>query len=222
MTILLVSAHDDPRSLVGALQNTALAVLERADHTVLVTDLYGQGFNPVASNIDFKTKSSVHANYMFEQQRSVNINSGFSPDIQAEMSKVAQADLIIFHFPLWWASTPAILKGWFDRILAMGFAWNSDARYSTGLMRGKRALLVTSVGDPASYYQADGMHRATVEQHLYGLSHNTLAFCGFDVLRPVILANTTAASEDELSEDIKAYAKLLQTIDEYTDYIYKH
>jgi len=222
MTILLVSAHDDPRSLVGALKNTALATLERAGHKVLVTDLYAQGFNPVASSIDFKTKPSVHANYMFEQQRSINTNNGFSPDIEAEMIKVAQADLIIFHFPLWWASVPAILKGWFDRVFAMGFAWNAEARYSTGLLRGKRALLVTTAGDPASYYQTDGMHRATVEQHLYGLAHNTLAFCGLDVLQSVVVSNATAASDTELAEDVKAYAQLLQTLEQETDYIYKH
>lgn len=222
MTILLVSAHDDPRSLVGALQNTALATLERAGHKVLVTDLYAAGFNPVASSLDFKTKPGVRANYMFEQQRSINTNSSFSPDIQSEMNKVSQADLIIFHFPLWWGSVPAILKGWFDRIFAMGFAWNADARYNNGLLRGKRALLVAAAGDPASYYSAEGMHRASVEQHLYPLAHNTLAFCGLDVLKSVVILNTTAASEEELAEDITSYAHLLGTINQETDYIYKH
>jgi len=222
MTILLISAHDDPRSLVGALQNTALATLERAGHKTLVTDLYAQGFNPVASSLDFKTKQATSANYMFEQQRTINTNSGFSPDIQSEMDKVSQADLVIFHFPFWWAGPPAIMKGWFDRVLAMGYAWNGDARYSNGLMRGKKALLVTACGDPNSFYSTEGMHRATVEQHLYGVAHNVLAFCGFDVLQSVVLSNTTAASEAEIGEDIKSYAELLKTIDQETDYIYKH
>jgi NAD(P)H dehydrogenase (quinone) len=222
MTILLISAHDDPRSFVGAIHNTALATLERAGHKVLVTDLYAQGFNAVASSIDFKTKSGVHANYMFEQQRSINTKNGFSPDIQGEMDKVSQADLIIFHFPLWWASVPAILKGWFDRVFAMGFAWSAEGRYNTGLLRGKRALLVASTGDPISYYQSDGMHRATVEQHLYVITHHTLAFCGFDVLQSVIISNTTAASETETAEDLKSYATLLESIDQQADYIYKH
>jgi len=222
MTILLVSAHDDPRSLMGALLNTALGVLERAGHKVLVTDLYAQGFNPVASSLDFKTKSTAQANYMFEQQRTINTNAGFSPDIQAEMDKVMQADLIIFHFPLWWGSVPAIMKGWFDRVLAMGFAWNANARFSTGLLRGKKALLVTTAGDPASFYTTEGMHRASIEQHLYSLAHNTLAFCGIDVLQSVIISNTTAASDSELTEDLKAYAELLGSIDQETDYIYRH
>src|SRR6187402_533701 len=102
MNVLLISAHDDTKSFVAALQNTALSVLERGENKVVVTDLYAQLFNPVASMLDFKTSSGTHANYMFEQQRSVNIGDGFSPDLGAEMQKVKDAELIIIHFPLWW------------------------------------------------------------------------------------------------------------------------
>ena len=88
MNILVISAHDDTKSYVAALHNSALGVLERAQHKVSVTDLYAQQFNPVASIVDFKTSSGTHANYMFEQQRSVNTGSGFSPDLQAEIDKM--------------------------------------------------------------------------------------------------------------------------------------
>jgi NAD(P)H dehydrogenase (quinone) len=222
MNVLIVSAHDDTKSFVAALHNTALGVFERTQDSVMVTDLYAQQFNPVASIIDFRTSSGTHANYMFEQQRAVNTGSGFSPDLQAEMDKVAKADIIIIHFPLWWGSPPAILKGWFERVFAMGFAWNSNSRYSKGLLKGKKILLAVSVGDPASYYSSEGMHRATVEQHLYSLTHNTLAFCGFDVFKPYIVSNVTAASQDELEGKIETYRLLLQSIQDYDSYIYKH
>jgi NAD(P)H dehydrogenase (quinone) len=222
MNVLIVSAHDDTKSFVAALHNTALGVFERTEDKVMVTDLYAQQFNPVASIIDFKTSSGTHSNYMFEQQRAVNTGSEFSPDLQAEMDKVAKADIIIIHFPLWWGAPPAILKGWFERVLAMGFAWNSNSRYSRGLLKGKKVLLTVSVGDPASYYSAEGMHRATVEQHLYSLTHNTLAFCGFDVFKPYIVSNVTAASQDELETKIEDYRLLLNKIDSYDSYIYKH
>ena len=222
MNVLVVSAHDDTKSYVAALHNTTLGVLERAQHTVTVTDLYAQQFNPVASSIDFKTSSGTHSNYMFEQQRAVNTGSGFSPDVDGEMKKVTDADLIIIHFPLWWGGPPAILKGWFERVFAMGFAWNADNRYSEGLLRGKKVLITVSVGDPDSYYTSEGMHGATVEQHLYGLLHSTLAFCGLDVYRPFIVQNVTAAGQDELEQNIQSYRDLLQSIESNTDYIYKH
>ena len=222
MNVFVISAHDDTKSYVAALHNTALGVLERSENKVLVSDLYAQQFNSVTSLLDFKTSSGVHANYMFEQQRSVNTGSGFSPDLQAEMDKVSEADIIIIHFPLWWGSTPAILKGWFDRVFAMGFAWNSDNRYDKGLLRGKKVLLTVSVGDPESYYSSEGMHRASVEQHLYSLTHNTLAFCGLDVLKPFIVGNVTASSQSELDAKIETYRIMLQTIDTNDSFIYKH
>jgi len=222
MNILLVSAHDDPKSYVAALHNTALSVLERTTHKVTVTDLYAQQFNPIASIVDFKTSSGTHANYMFEQQRSINTGSGFSPDIDAEMQKVKAADIVILHFPLWWGGPPAILKGWLERILAMGFAWDSEHRYSKGLLHGKKVLLTVSVGDPASFYSPDGMHGATVNQHLYGITQGTLAFCGFDVFMPYVIHNVTAASDDDLEEEILRYRKVLDGINTYNHYIYKN
>lgn len=221
MNVLVVSAHDDPKSFVAALHNTALGVFERTASSVMVTDLYAQGFNPVASKLDFGQKAVAHANYMFEQQRTVNTGSHFSPDIKGEMDKVAKADLIVLHFPLWWGGPPAVLKGWFERVFAMGFAWSADGRYETGLLRGKKVLVVTTTGDPKSYYSPDGMHRATVEQHLYGLLHNTLAFCGLAVIKPLIIHNTTAASRDDLDSEVTNYLQLLQHIDSYDQFLYK-
>lgn len=222
MNILIVTAHDKPESLTAALYNTSLGVLERAEHVLEMTELYSHQFNAVASLIDFQTSSGVHTNYMFEQQRSMNIGSGFSPDITAEMQKITKAELIIFHFPLWWSAPPAILKGWFERVFAMGFAWNSGSRYEAGLLRGKKALIVTSCGDPESYYSPDGMHKATVQQHLYPLMHGILAYSGLDVLKPFIVHNVTAAEKKELDVQIDSYRLLLQSIESYDSYLYKY
>ena len=103
----------------------------------------------------------------------------------------------------------------------MGFAWNADARFDKGLLRGKRALIVTTVGDPESFYSVDGMHRASVEQHLYSLTHNTLAFCGLDVLESFIVHNTTAASKEDLETSVERYRTMLQSINQ-APLLYKH
>lgn len=221
MNILIVTAHDDPKSFVAALHNSSLGVLERAGHKVEITELYAQAFNPIASVVDFKTSSVSHANYMFEQQRTMNTGGGFSPDIKGEMDKITNAELIIFHFPLWWGGMPAVLKGWFDRVFAMGFAWSAENRYSEGLLRGRKALVTVTTGDPMSYYSLEGMHKASVEQHLYGLLHGTLAFCGLDVHKPCIISNTTAASREELEAGITHYREFLSSIDTNRTYIYK-
>jgi len=222
MKVLVVSAYLSPQSLTASLHNVALGALERAGHTVSVTSLYAQQFNPVASSLDFAVTSGAAANYMFEQQRTANTTSGFSPDIVAEMQKVSDADIILFHFPLWWGAPPAILKGWFDRIFAMGFAWDADHRYESGLLRGKRALLCITTGDPDAYYAPEGMHRASIVQHLYPLLHGTLAFCGMDVFQPIIVSNVTAADRGDLETKTKDYQTIITRIEQFNKYLYKH
>lgn len=222
MNVLLVSAHDDNSSFVAALQYSALSVLERAGHSVAVTNLYAQSFNPVAGKVDFKTSSVQHANYMFEQQRSINTGSGFSPDIESEMDKIKNAELIIFHFPLWWSSVPAIVKGWIDRVFAMGFAWDASHKFAEGLLRGKKVLIAVAAGDPESFYSPDGMHKASVEQHLYPLIHGTFAYCGLDVLKPFVAHNLTAASQEELEQRLADYRDMLSRMETNPEYTYKH
>jgi NAD(P)H dehydrogenase (quinone) len=222
MNILIVSAHDDEESFVASMHNSALGTLERAGHKISNTILYSQEFNPVTSPLDFSVVSGVHAEYIYEQQRAVNTGTGFSPDIKAEMDKLSGADLIIFHFPLWWGGPPAILKGWLDKVLAMGFAWNTNNKYKEGLMKGKRVLASVAVGDPESYYTSEGQHRATVPQHLFPVLHRTLAYCGFDVHKPFIVHNVTASSDSELDSKLLDYRNFLSQIEQNTDFIYKH
>jgi len=75
-------------------------------------------------------------------------------DVAAEQDKLRRADLVIFQFPMWWFSMPAIMKGWFERVYAYGFAYGVGEhsekrwgeRYGEGALKGKRAMLVVTTG----------------------------------------------------------------------------
>jgi NAD(P)H dehydrogenase (quinone) len=195
MNVLLVYAHEDPASFIASLHNIAQEVLVGAGHTVVSSDLYGVGFNPVAQKIDFTTTSGKHYNYMNEQAYAASKGLAYSVDIVGELQKLQNADLVLFYFPLWWNAPPAILKGWFDRVLTMGTAWDGEHMFSTGKYRGKQAGVVVSVGEPETYYRPDGIQKATVPQMLYPVLHGTLAFCGFDVLAPTIMYGLNVVTE---------------------------
>jgi NAD(P)H dehydrogenase (quinone) len=45
----------------------------------------------------------------------------FARDIVREQQRFAKAHLVIWFCPIWWGGMPAILKNWFDRVLAYGF-----------------------------------------------------------------------------------------------------
>jgi NAD(P)H dehydrogenase (quinone) len=97
---------------------------------------------------------------------------------------------------------PAILKGWFDRVLAMGVTWDGGRIYENGLLRGKQAMVVASAGGPSEYYKKEGKHRATVNEILHPVNHGTLAFCGFNVHEPFVALNVLGKTPQGLEQDL--------------------
>jgi NAD(P)H dehydrogenase (quinone) len=205
MTIFSLYAHHEPSSFTAALKNTAHSILTAQGHTIIDTDLYGSGFEPKADKIDFNTSFGGHFNYMLEQKNAANHNMAFSPDILAEMEKLAQADLLLIHTPIWWLSVPAVLKGWFDRVLAMGVAWDGGKIYENGMLKGKTAMLCVVAGGPKEFFRADGRHKATIDNILHPIQHGTLAFCGMDVLEPFVVFNALGLTEEQRLQVVKEY-----------------
>ena len=203
MNILIVYAHHEPSSFTAAMKNVAVEALSRQAHQVTVSDLYGQGFTPSAQKWDFVTTSGGHFNYMLEQKHAARLQMAFSPDIVGEIDKIKEADIVLFVAPLWWSSVPAMLKGWFDRVLAMGFAWDGGKFYEQGLLRGKQAMLILAAGHPAEYYQQSGPHQANFAQMLHPIHHGTLAFCGFSIHEPFIAINTLGADKPTLDKNLQ-------------------
>lgn len=205
MTILSVYAHNEPKSLTAKFKNVALGELSRQGHTVLESDLYASGFSPKAEKFDFTTLSANHFNYMLEQKNTSANNLLFAPDIMSEIQKVASADLIIFHTPIWWSGVPAILKGWFDRVLGMGVTWDAGKIYEKGLLRGKSVMLCGIAGFPQDYYSKDGPHKATMNEMLHPILHGTFAFCGMDVIEPFIVYNSMGLSPEQTEKYTSEY-----------------
>lgn len=203
MNILIVYAHHEPTSFTAAMKNLAVETLSRQGHNVVVSDLYAQGFSAVAQKWDFVTTSGGHFNYMLEQRHAARLELAFSPDILGEIQKLKNADLTIFITPIWWFSVPAILKGWFDRVLAMGVTWDGGKIYENGLMRGKQAMIIGSAGGPAQYYLENGRHRATINQVLHPINHGTLAFCGFNVHEPFVPLGVLGLDQAGLTQKLK-------------------
>lgn len=203
MNILIVYAHHEPTSFVSAMKNTAIQILSAQGHSVVVSDLYGQGFSPQAQKWDFVTTSGGHFNYMLEQKHAAAMDMSFSPDIVGEIQKIQAADIVLLVAPLWWSGPPAILKGWFDRVLAMGFAWDGGKFYESGLLRGKQAMLIMSAGHPGDYYQPAGFHKVTIAQVLQPVNYGVLAFCGFNVHEPFVATNALGMSQEQREQALK-------------------
>jgi NAD(P)H dehydrogenase (quinone) len=194
------------------MKNVAVQTLEEAGHSVVVSDLYAQGFSAIAQKWDFVTTSGTHFNYMLEQKHAAKLEMSFSPDIVGEIQKIASSDVVLFVTPIWWHSVPAILKGWFDRVLAMGTAWDVDRIYENGLYRGHQAMLIAATGHPADYYRPEGRHKGTPNQLLHPINHGTLAYCGFNVHEPFIATNIISTAPEIREKLLKDLQLRLQSL----------
>src|SRR5208283_5138298 len=117
--------------------DTAKRALEAAGRTVAFSDLYRMGFNPVSDRHNFlSVKDPEYLKLQIEESYASEQNT-FAPDLEGEMRKIESCDLMIFQFPLWWFGLPAILKGWVDRVMAMGRTYGYGHIYDSGRFRGK-------------------------------------------------------------------------------------
>ncbi|PNJ70947.1 NQO2 isoform 3, partial [Pongo abelii] len=134
--VLIVYAHQEPRSFNGSLKNVAVDELSRQGCTVTVSDLYAMNFEPRATKKDITGALSNPEvfHYGVETHEAYKQRS-LASDITDEQKKVQEADLVIFQFPLYWFSVPAILKGWMDRVLCQGFAFDIPGFYDSGLLQ---------------------------------------------------------------------------------------
>ena len=187
MRVLIVYAHPEPTSFSGAMKDLAVETLTAAGHAVTVSDLYAQGFNPVAGPHDFIHRVDPARLDIGTEQANAARTAGFAPDIQAEIDKLMAADFLILQFPFWWYSVPAMLKGWIDRVFAYGVAYDFGRTWDRGVFRGRRAMLAFTTSAPPTSSLPDGRN-GDLERTLWPLHAGVLALCGYDVLQALCRA----------------------------------
>jgi NAD(P)H dehydrogenase (quinone) len=185
-TALWVTAHPRAASLNGRLTAAGVAALG-AHRDVLTSDLYAQDFDPVLRSSDVGDLAGTPGN-LAEQLGHAHARGQLPADVRAEQDKLAAAELLVLQFPLWWYGPPAVLKGWFDRVLTAGFALGDvdgttglPRRYGDGGLAGRRALLVVTAGEDPRSIGPRGIS-GDLESLLFPLTHGTLWYVGIDVL----------------------------------------
>ena len=115
----------------------------------------------------------------------------FRIDIDKEQKRLVEHDVIVFMFPMYWYSTPAILKEWQDLVLEHGFAYGHEGT----ALNGKQFLCAVSTGGPKKAYQCDGSNHYTIQELLQPLEQ-TAQLCGLEYLPPFVLFGARTAMED--------------------------
>jgi NAD(P)H dehydrogenase (quinone) len=115
--------------------------------------------------------------------------------VRNEIARLEAADLLVLQFPLWWYGPPAILKGWFDRVLAYGATYTSKMRFENGKFSGKRAIVSVVGGGEVESFVLGGRN-GDIRQSLWPV-HFSLHYVGFTVVEPLAAMGVGGWSPDE-------------------------
>ncbi|MCG2591174.1 NAD(P)H-dependent oxidoreductase [Ramlibacter sp. XY19] len=160
MHVLVVYCHPVETSFAAALHQEVLARLKAAGHTVDDCDLYAEGFDPVMSRAERLGYHQVPAN---------------QAPLAGYVERLRRADAIVLCFPTWCFGLPAMLKGFFDRLLMPGVAFDiSDpGNVKPMLTHIRRIAAVVTYGRPRwmAWYMGDPP-RKIVTRYLRRLTGN--------------------------------------------------
>ena len=147
-----------------------------------------------AENIEGVTTVDLYYEYP-----SYNIN------IDREQKRLIEHDVIIFQFPLYWYSTPAMLKEWQDLVLEYGFAYGTQGT----ALNGKRFMCALSAGGRSDAYQTEGYNHFTIRELLYPMEQMA-ALTGMKYMAPLALFGArTAKEEGRIDQHTKRWQNLL-------------
>ncbi|XP_061548033.1 NAD(P)H dehydrogenase [quinone] 1-like [Phycodurus eques] len=209
---LIVYAHQSPASFNAAAKDIAVDVLTATGCTVTVSDLYAMKFKATATAEDIITAGEVKQAEHFHYAKETKVaweEGKLSADITEEQRKLSEADLIIFQFPMYWFSLPAILKGWIDRVLVPGYAHSKEKRYSRGIFKDKRAVLSFTTGSQESMFSANGIN-GDMNVTLWPIQNGILHYCGFQVLAPQIFWAPSHVPQEARAAMLQAWRSRLE------------
>ena len=126
MKVLIIFAHPNEESFCAALREQLLAGLAVNSNQVKIHNLYSDKFNPVLSQEELKTEEALEKD---------SLAISYQRDI------VWAQRIIIIH-PSYWYGVPAILKGYFDRLLTEGFAYDYVIDHPEPKLQEKKGLLI--------------------------------------------------------------------------------
>lgn len=133
-----------------------------------------------------------------------DIYPGGNIDVAKEQAVLSQADRIVLQFPMYWYSSPALLKQWQDDVLTYGWAYGSKGK----ALLGKQLMVAISLGAPESDYQPDGEMGHTVEEFLLPLE--TMAkYTNMQYVKPFVTGGSLSIDDQQIAAQAERYRAIL-------------
>jgi NAD(P)H dehydrogenase (quinone) len=147
MNVLIIYAHPSSKSFTHEIFEALVNGLSLSNHQVEISDLYKMNFQSDMTEIEY------------EREGLANTKLPIPDDIILEHQKIEKADCIIFLYPVWWSDCPAKLKGWFDRVYSVGYAYGYDenGHKVQQMKRIKLGLVVCTAGHSNDFLENVGI-----------------------------------------------------------------
>lgn len=152
---------------------------------------------------DVKSINNITLNDLYEEYYDFNI------DVVREKKLLVEHDIIIFHHPFFWYSTPALLKQWEDLVLEHGWAYGSKG---TALV-GKKLMNIITTGGTSQAYTKESINRHTIREFLIPIEQSA-KLCGMIYLPPYLIQGTHRLTEKEIDNHTEKYIQLLKDLSE--------
>lgn len=129
----------------------------------------------------------------------------FFVDVEREQALLVEHELVVFHHPFYWYSSPSLLKEWQDAVLERGWAYGDGGTK----LQGKHFLSAITSGGTESSYQPDGYHRFTMEEFLRPF-FQTARLCGMHWHPPFVLQGSGRVDAAAITAHAARYRRVLQ------------
>lgn len=184
--ILVIQGHPDKKSLCHSLAESYVIGAKKAEAIADFVHISDLKFDPL-----------LHHSY--------KENTELEPDLKKMQQKILKAEHLVFTFPVWWGTMPAILKGFIDRVFLPGFAFKYRAGSSLWdkLLKGRSARMIITMDSPGWYY-----HWIVGKPAIGAMKNATLEFCGINPVKVTEFNQVRHAKPEKILKWISLTEKL--------------
>lgn len=144
MNILIVYSHPSEKSYTFQVLQQLKSVVSKQNWNLEISDLYAMNFQSDMSAEEYEREGFGKTNLPIPE------------DVLSEHNKIEKADCIIFLYPVWWSDCPAKLKGWFDRVYSVEYAYGQNEA-SKKMKTIPFGLVICTAGHPNEFLEEINM-----------------------------------------------------------------
>lgn len=184
--ICIINGHPDSKSLCNSLAESYKKGAENSGAECVLYYLGELKFNPILSK-GYREQAELE------------------PDLLKVQKDISESDHLVFVYPTWWGTYPALLKGFIDRVFLPGFAFSykENSRGWHKLLKGKSARIIVTMDSPKWYYKL--VYRSPGHN---SMKTGVLQFCGINPVSITTLSPIKSSDESKRKQWLAKIEKL--------------